>query len=170
MRKLIIIREINLISLDEIAVFWSIQNDECKDICNHSNVFDTMDAVELYDSVARESILNGVNDYFGSVVYELENDPIKDEAERYVQRQLDGVNAVNSLMSELRLNSIVNNYPRVVNKTIEDSFKKVTHNILIGWWVSAKEECEVVQVNDFVTQALKDRIMNTIVAYIEVNY
>lgn len=104
-----------------------------------------------------------------NIDFESDN-PVDVEARKYEQRQQDGLKAVNSLMSELRLNSLANNYPREVNKAIEDAFAKVTSNILLGWWVSAKEECEIVPVGGYVTQALKDRIYTTITSYITNNY
>lgn len=97
-------------------------------------------------------------------------DAILIEAQKYEKRQLDGRNEVNNLMSELRLNSIANSYPREVNKSIEDAFAKVTSNILIGWWVSAQEECLLVPVGGYVSQELHDRIRTTIENYIAENY
>lgn len=92
------------------------------------------------------------------------------EVLNYEKRQRDGLNAVNNLMSELRLNAIKNNYPREINKSIELAFENVTRNILLGWWISAKEECELVQIQGYVTQGLKDRVYNSITTYISNNY
>lgn len=100
----------------------------------------------------------------------IEDNSRKTESLKYEQRQKDGLVAINNLMSELRLNSIQHNYPREVNKSIEIAFESVTKNILLGWWISAKEECELVQVQGYVTQGLKDRIYNTITTYISNNY
>ena len=96
--------------------------------------------------------------------------PIHVEKKKYEQRQLDGILAINELMAELRLNSIENELPREVNRSIEHAFEKVTNAILIGWWVTAKEECEEVIVGGYVTQELWDRIYNTINQYISENY
>lgn len=97
-------------------------------------------------------------------------DPIEVEAKKYYKRQEDGREAVNNLMAELRLNAKVNNYPRIVNKTIEDAFMKVTESVERGWWITAKEECELVVVGGYVTQELWDRIYTTINDYILTSY
>ena len=73
-------------------------------------------------------------------------------------------------MSELRLNSLENDFPRIVNKTIEDEFMKVTEAVERGWWITAKEECEIVVVGGYVSQELYDRIYLTITNYILENY
>ena len=95
---------------------------------------------------------------------------IHNEFLMYEKRRNDGLIALNKLMSELRLLSKMNGSPREVNKSIENAFDKVTKNIMIGWWITAKEECELVPVGGYVTQELWNRIYNTINSYISENY
>jgi hypothetical protein len=102
---------------------------------------------------------------------QLENkNVISDEFILYENRQFDGMKSLNLLMAELRLNSVQNNYPREVNKSIETAFEGVINSIQLGWWVTAKEKCELVPVAGYVTQQLWDRIYLTITQYIAANY
>ena len=96
--------------------------------------------------------------------------PISDEFIQYEKRQRDGLQSLNLMMAELRLNSIQNNYPREVNKSIEEAFSGVINAIQLGWWVTAKEKCELVVVEGYITQDLWDRIYGTITNYIAANY
>ncbi len=97
--------------------------------------------------------------------------PITSEVINYDKRKQDGIMAVAQLMSELKLNSEANGYPRAINKSIEEAFKDVTYNLVsLGWWISAKECCELVVVEGYVTQTLYDRIYSTICNYIIANY
>lgn len=97
--------------------------------------------------------------------------PIFDEVKKYETRKLDGIKAVNQMMSELRVNSIQNGYPREINRTIEKAFDGVSYNLVTyGWWISALEECNLVEINGYVTQGLKDRIKLVLETYIAANY
>jgi hypothetical protein len=96
--------------------------------------------------------------------------PISDEFIQYEKRQRDGLQSLNLMMAELRLNALQNNYPREVNRSIEEAFAEVINSIQLGWWVTAKEKCELVPVAGYVTQELWDRIYNTITNYIAANY
>ena len=101
---------------------------------------------------------------------EYELSPIDLEAEKYQQRIDDGIQMSINLMSELRVNSKVNNLPRQVNDYIEQKLEKVKTNIDRGWWVTALEELEQVTVESYFTQELYDRLYNTITTYIAENY
>lgn len=92
------------------------------------------------------------------------------EVIRYRKRKEDGISMYFNMMSELRLNSIANNYPRIVNATIEETFKLVREYIVDGQWITAKEKCELVVVSGYITQELYDRIYTTITNYIALNY
>lgn len=93
------------------------------------------------------------------------------ESDIYRKRLKDGQDAVRNMMSELRLNSQANNYPRSVNKAIEDAFKGVSDALSIyGWWVTAKEELDEIVVSEVVTQEFWDRINLVITTYIAENY
>ncbi len=95
---------------------------------------------------------------------------LDDEKIKYNQRIEDGKELSIQMMSELRLNSINLNLPREVNKYIEEKLDLVKLNIDRGWWISAKEEMEVVVVESYLTQDLYDRIMGYITEYIDNNY
>ena len=126
---------------------------------------------QTIETIDLNSIPSGLS--YETIEFELPSNainPIDAEALMYEKRQKDGLAAINRLMSELRLNALANNYPRIINQTIENAFSEVTKNILLGWWVTAKEKCELVEVGGYVSQALKDRIYNTITNYISENY
>lgn len=97
-------------------------------------------------------------------------DPILLETLRYKQRTSDGVDAYLGLMSELRLNSIANGLPRIVNKTIESKLKLVRDEVINGQWISAKEALSVVTPDAFLSQELIDRINTKLTEYIAANY
>jgi len=97
-------------------------------------------------------------------------DPLNDEIEKYYKRQHDGKIAIINLMAELRLNSQINKYPRKVNRAIENAFWDVAISINNGWWITALEKCADVAISGYVTQALHNRITNTISTYIAQNY
>jgi len=97
-------------------------------------------------------------------------DLLASEIALYDKRIFDGRVALISLMSELRLNSMVNNYPRIVNASIENAFWEVAIAINNGWWITAKEKCDLVPVAGYVTQPLWDRIHTKITDYIAQNY
>jgi len=92
------------------------------------------------------------------------------EKDLYKKRIQDGKDMSMGLMAELRVNSQLNGLPRDVNKHIEEKLDKVKINIDRGWWVTALEELETVTISTFFTQALYDRIHNTIFTYIQENY
>lgn len=95
---------------------------------------------------------------------------IRLESKKYKKRIADGVKMSRDLMSELRVNSSFNNLPRSVNKEIETKLEKVKTNIDRGWWVTAKEELDLVIPSGYLTQELWDRINLTITNYINDNY
>jgi hypothetical protein len=97
-------------------------------------------------------------------------DVLHDEIEKYNKRQYDGKVAIIQMMSELRLNSIVNNLPRSVNKEIESRYWDVVVAINNGWWITAKERAEIVIVADVVTQSFYDNVLEKINSYIALNY
>jgi len=74
------------------------------------------------------------------------------------------------ISAELRLNSIANNYPRSVNKKLEDAFRGVRDEVVQGHWITALEQCEKIVVNADVTQAFYDRIHLVLSDYISKNY
>lgn len=92
------------------------------------------------------------------------------EKNLYRKRVRDGKEMSMSLMAELRVMSKVNNYPREVNRYIEDKLDKVKINIDRGWWVTALEELEATIPMSFYTQELYNRIHLTISTYIKENY
>jgi len=116
------------------------------------------------NSIINETALDKLVDAHNPV------DLLASEIALYDKRIFDGRVALISLMSELRLNSLVNNYPRIVNASIENSFWEVAIAINNGWWITAKEKCELVPVAGYVTQPLWDKIHNKIVDYIAQNY
>lgn len=99
-----------------------------------------------------------------------ENNAIKIESRIYIKRIADGRKMSRDLMSELRVNSKALNLPRAVNKEIETKLEKVKLNIDRGWWVTAKEELDLVVVDGFLTQDLFDKVNLTITNYIAANY
>jgi len=102
--------------------------------------------------------------------FEYTKTDIELESDLYEKRILDGVEMSKNLMAELRVNSKVNNYPRAVNKYIEEKLDKVKTNIDRGWWITALEELEVVTVDSYFSQELYDRVHATISGYISLNY
>lgn len=92
------------------------------------------------------------------------------ELKLYFKRREDGVRMFLSLMAEMRLASINNNLPRAWLKNIGLKFERVRMAVESGQWVDAKEECEIVTTDAYVTQQLKDRIYNAITNYITENY
>jgi len=96
---------------------------------------------------------------------------IENEKNSYIhKRKEDGINAFFYLMSELRLLSIANSYPREVNKFIERKLKNVRDEVCLGQWISAREYLDEVIVEGYLTQELYDRVKNTIDTYIATNY
>lgn len=98
------------------------------------------------------------------------NCEIKIESKLYLKRIADGRKMSRDLMSELRVNSKTNGLPRSVNKAIETKLEKVKLNIDRGWWVTAKEELDLLTIDAYFTQELFDRINLTITNYIAANY
>lgn len=123
------------------------------------------DELSIYgNAITNETLLNTKIDNHSKV------DSLNDEIAKYYQRQHDGKVAIIQLMAELRLNAIVNNYPRIVNATIENAFWDVAIAINNGWWITAMEKSDLVVVIGYVTQELKDRIQLKISTYISENY
>lgn len=138
-------------------------------IVDFKNVGENQTHIYIYgDSISNETDLDNVIQNHESIIVE---DLIKEEAYRYTeQRQKDAVIEVNTLMAELRIQAQQNNHPREVLRSIEDTFKPVTDALLWGWWVTALEEVNEIEVGGFVTQELYDRIKNRIEEYIQENY
>ena len=88
----------------------------------------------------------------------------------YLKRIEDGQLMSIYLMSELRLESVINGYNRDVNRYIEIKLDKVKINIDRGWWVTALETLENIVVESYFTQELYDKLHNTITNYILINY
>jgi hypothetical protein len=171
MEKLLLEKKYTRISSNEIVVEWHPVNDEIKGISFYSNTYNTKEASFADDYKAYQEVTNAINSYFGSNVYTFDQSSI--EKAFYLKRQEDGKDAINTLMSELRLMALNSPDPiaaREANRQIEIAFEKVTQNILLGWWITAKEQCELVTVSGSVTQQLKDRIYSTITTYIADNY
>jgi len=131
------------------------------------------------------NILDEKNNHFDNVqdclsyLIDVIGDPINDseqknaikiESKLYIKRITDGRKMSRDLMSELRVNSKGKNLPRVVNKSIEQKLEKVKLNIDRGWWVTAKEELDLLTIDAYFTQDLFDRINLTITTYISENY
>ena len=96
--------------------------------------------------------------------------PIEEEKIKYDQRVVDGKDAYLMLMAELRLTSKQNNYPREVNKFIEEKLELVRSQVVSGQWISAREKLDLVVVESYLTQELYDRIQLKIDTYISENY
>jgi hypothetical protein len=98
-------------------------------------------------------------------------DPVFLEAEKYeYKRAADGVKAFYELMAELRLNSLMNGYPRAVNKYIERKLINVRNEVCLGQWLSAREYLDEVIIEGYLTQALYDRVKDKLDTYIAENY
>lgn len=96
---------------------------------------------------------------------------VADEVNFYInKRQNDGVRAFFNLMAELRLFSLQNNLPRVVNKYIERKLKQVRDEVCLGQWISAREYLDEVVVEGYLTSELYNRVKNTLDTYIAENY
>jgi len=96
---------------------------------------------------------------------------VADEVNFYInKRQNDGVRAFFNLMAELRLFSLQNNLPRVVNKYIERKLKQVRDEVCLGQWISAREYLDEVVVEDYLTSELYNRVKNILDTYIAENY
>lgn len=104
------------------------------------------------------------------VVYNDENNPLKQEVSKYRQRITDGVEFIATVTAELRINSVDNELPRSINQEIQATFSEVMSALSYGLWISAKEKCELITIEGNVTQELWDRIYNTITDYIAVSY
>lgn len=176
MKKLIITKQIISISEDFIIIKWAVINSEISESFEHIQEIDRL----LYDSniqyindlenSIKNNLLNAVNIIYNNL-YIIINDIIDDDF--YIKTQEDGRKAVNDLMRELALFSYNNNLPRNINRKIEDTFKPVTDALLWGWWKTAKEKCEELESeidNVIITQQLYDKIYNSIVIYININY
>jgi hypothetical protein len=123
------------------------------------------DELSVYgNSITDETLLNS------KIANHSKIDSLNDEIAKYYERQHDGKVAIIQLMAELRLNAIANNYPRIVNATIENAFWDVAISINNGWWITAMEKSDLVVVGGYVTQELKDRIQLKISTYISQNY
>lgn len=97
--------------------------------------------------------------------------PVDEEALKYYTRATDGERMYFYIVAELRLNSIANNLPRSVNKSIERAFKSVRNEIKNGQFISAREHLiEDVTVGGSITQELYDRILKKIDDYIAISY
>jgi len=150
---------------------WFPVNEELIDSALHGQDFESKELVNEYEMTANIELLNVINSRFENPLYKVDENTV--EYSRYVRRQSDGQSSLNSLMSELRNKGLENPDPelaRTINRAIETAFKDVTQNILLGWWVTAKEKCELVPVGGYVTQELWDRIHNAITSYISENY
>lgn len=170
MKKLKIKQEVKKNDDNTYTLLSTIINNECKDIVYNETEYNTIEELNLNKESIKESILYCINEYFGEI-YELDNDIISEEF--YIKTQEDGRNAVNNLMRELTLFSYNNNLSRDINRKIEDTFKPVTDALLWGWWKTAKEKCEELESeidNVIITRQLYDRIYNSIINYININY
>jgi len=127
-------------------------------------LFSEGEVAVLGDAITNEQTLDNL------IANHVISDPLNEEIEKYNQRQYDGKVAIINLMAELRLAAIANGYPRDVNRAIENAFWEVAIAVNNGWWITAKEKCELVPVGGYVTQELWDRIHGKIVAYIAQNY
>ncbi len=152
-------------------VEWKPINEEIQEIASHGNNFTTKQHITDYEVYAHKELVNCINSYFGQNLYQVNENSI--EHSLYIKRQRDGQEAVSALMSELRNTAKLNpnqEIARSINRGIEVAFEKVTLNVQQGWWVTAREQCELVPVEGYVTQALWDRIYSTITNYISENY
>lgn len=171
MDNLIVTRKVTRQKDGSIYVEWRPDNEEIREIAHHGNNFSSLAQANEYQAYAHQELVNCINGYFEQDLYQVNQNSI--EQSLYLKRINDGEKAVNALMSELRNSAKLSPDPeaaRTINRNIELAFEKVTQNVLWGWWVTAKEQCELVPIQGYVTQALWDRVYNTITEYISENY
>lgn len=171
MENLIVSRKIQRLQDGSLYAEWRPINEEIRDIAFYGNGFQTKHHISEHEIYAHTELVNCINSYFGQDIYQVNANSL--EHSLYIKRQKDGQDAVSSLMSELRNAAKLNpdqDQARAINRSIENAFEKVTQNVLLGWWVTAKEQCELVPIGGYVTQQLWDRIYNTITQYINHNY
>ena len=171
MENLIVGRNIRRNSDGTYYYEWFPLNEELIGFAIHGQDFNSKQSASEYELKAHTELVNCINSLFGSDLYSVNKNSL--EHSLYIKRQKDGQDAVSALMSELRNSAKLNpnqDLARAINRGIELAFEKVTQNVLLGWWVTAKEQCELVSIGGYVTQQLWDRIYSTITQYINQNY
>lgn len=168
MENLIVSRKVQRQLDGTFYVEWRPMNEEIQEIAAHGKVFSSKDLILEYEAYAHLELVNCINGYFGQDFYQVNANSI--EHSLYVKRKEDGVQAVNSLMAELRNSSLQAGLPELVNRHIEGKLQPVKQDVETGWWKSALDKVNLLQPDQFLTQGLIDRVKSTISKYIDENY
>jgi len=116
----------------------------------------------LVDGVVVESITQAEIDT------NLMNNALKNEAELYKKRQLDGINAYAEISAEFRLAKLSGVLSEEQHGVIESVLIPVRNEVLAGQWISARNILEEIGVS--IGVELYERLHNQITNYINENY
>ena len=128
--------------------------------CENSEVIKVDGVLVSEMSIETKTLLGSMLNYAVIIKYEFYSK----------KTEIDGKNAIRMMMSELAVNSEVNNFDRVINATIENEFKEVIEALQLGWWRTAKEKALLISTSVYVSQAFIDRVVNLLDVYITNNY
>ena len=98
----------------------------------------------------------------------LMNNALKNEAELYKKRQLDGINAYAEISAEFRLAKLSGVLSEEQHGAIESVLIPVRNEVLAGQWISARNILEEIGVS--IGVELYERLHNQITNYINENY
>ena len=116
----------------------------------------------LVDGVVVESITQAEIDT------NLMSNALKNEAELYKKRQLDGINAYAEISAEFRLAKLSGVLSEEQHGVIESVLIPVRNEVLAGQWISARNILEEIGVS--IGVELYERLHNQITNYINENY
>lgn len=92
------------------------------------------------------------------------------EFENYRKREADGVEFVRKISSDLRIAGLRAGEDRNNTKAIQNLLNPIILHLQKGWWISAREDIELIATDTVFTVELKNQIIASMDAYISNNY